>query len=203
MIVTAKSGKLTRLKSDKECVNKDHLGHSSSKRARGDERRDKQYRQRYGRDDEKAYCSNRDAKSSSSRSYGSDHRDRKYSRSGDYDKHSNRSDRQNKTRGNVFYRKDKRDCHKHQPCTHTWEECFENPDRKKRNKSHYQSDKDSSHTSKRDTSHRSCGSKFSREDENYFQKSEEEGEVPMKSMKDKFPKRRGQKRLSQLRSVVR
>ena len=188
------SGKLARLKSNKERVDKDRLGRSSSKRARGDERRDKQYRQRYGRDDEKAYRSNRDAKSSSSRSYGSDRRDRKYSRSSDYDKRSNRSDRQHKTRGNVFYRKDKRDCHKHQPCTHTWEECFENPDRKKRNESHYQSDEDSSHASKSDTSHSSRASNSSREDENHFQESEEEGEVPMKSMKDKIPKKKRAKK---------
>ena len=109
--------------------------------------------------------------------------------SGDYDKHSSRNSHHNKTRGSEFFCKDKRDYPKHQPCAHTWEDCFDNPDRKKKNKSHYQSDEDSYHTIKIDTSCSSHGSNSSREDENHFQESEGEGEVPMKSMKDKIPKK--------------
>ena len=127
-------------------------------------------------------------------SHGSDCRDHKYSRSSNYDKRSSRNSRQNKTHGKEFFCKDKRDCPKHQPCAHTWEECFDNPDRKKMNESHYQSDEDGSHTSKSDTSCNSHGSNSSGEDENHFQESEEEGEVPMKSMKDKIPKKKKAKK---------
>jgi hypothetical protein len=180
------SGKLARLKTNKDRVDKDRLGRVSGKRARGDERRDKQYRSNYGRDD-------RSAKSSNSRSSYSDGKDRKYSRSGDYKRSSKSYNRQDKTRSSDFFRKDKRDCPKHQPCEHTWEDCFNNPHRKKKGESHYQDDNASSKGSGSDTTS-SHESDSSQEEENHFQQSEEEGEVPMKSMQDKIPKKKKAKK---------
>jgi len=179
---------------NKDRVDKDRLGRVSGKRSHGDERRDKQYRLNYGRNDDKAYRSSRSAKSSSSRSNYLDSKDRKYRRSSDGNKRSGKSyNRQDKTRSSDFIRKDKRNCPKHKPCEHTWEECFSNPNREKKGESHYQSEDASSNSDGSDTTS-SHDSDSNCEDENHFQHSEEEGEVPMKSMQDKISKKKKAKK---------
>ena len=153
-------GKLARLKSNKEKSDKDRNNRGSGKHVRGDERYSTQYHQHSGRKDKKSYCS--------SRSRGSDCRDRKHKRFSNRDRRSDKGTPKSETRGKEFLRPDKRDCPKHHPCKHTWEECSENPQRKKKSKSHFQEPDDKSNASKSKASHSSAESNASREEENYY-----------------------------------
>ena len=132
-----------------------------AKNSRGDgsrtrDGREKPYRRssRY-RDDSPSFASYRDRKNCSRKS-----RDDRGYKKRDHKREDDRMKKSSGRRSNNegFLRSDKRDCPKHMPCKHTWEECSENPANKKkvawkkRESSHYQDGSDSGSESSRSNS---------------------------------------------------
>ena len=179
-----------------------------------DGRHDKPYRRSsHYRDDSPDYARYKDGKKRSRGSRGDrDKRGRDRSREDKRKKYDKKSGRRQDDKKSPFMREDGKDCGRHFPCKHTWEECWDNPMNqkkkvsfKKEHASHYQSDASSS-VSKNGSSSNDSNSDSSNDSSSGPEEGEENGDQSyladtgsMENMESRIPRH---KRLQKLKEKL-